>query len=354
VILHADRARGGAERYTSDLLLALRRAGHDAKVAAASFSDEIPADARRPLPHTGPTRSARYRSFCRGLDALVGRERFDVVHAMLPVPNRCDVYHPHAGIAAGEVRAKPLQAILNPRRHLFASVERAMLTRPAPPVVLCLSNYVKADVRRHYPSLPEDRMVRLFNAVDLAKFSPGPAHEPAEVVDALIIAQDFARKGVATLIRALPAARGVRVTVVGRDRSSAYERLARRLGVRDRVRFVGGTSDVLGFYREADVFVLPTKHDPCSLVVLEALACGLPVISTRFNGACEVMTDGIHGFVLNDATDPAPLAAALNRVADPATRASMRAACVALRPTLSYGAHLATLTNFYERVGPDA
>ena len=97
------------------------------------------------------------------------------------------------------------------------------------------------------------------------------------------------------------------------------------------------------------VLVLPTYRDSCSLVVLEALACGLPVISTRQNGATEVMTDGEHGTILADPGDPR-LAAALSEMLDDRRRARMRAACVALRPALSWEHHLETLLGLYGRV----
>src|SRR5437764_4999522 len=74
------------------------------------------------------------------------------------------------------------------------------------------------------------------------------------------------------------------------------------------VSFAGEVADTRPFYRDADFFVLPTRHDPCSLVVLEALAMGLPVISTKFNSATEIMADGVHGFILPDPDDVDALA----------------------------------------------
>jgi UDP-glucose:(heptosyl)LPS alpha-1,3-glucosyltransferase len=116
------------------------------------------------------------------------------------------------------------------------------------------------------------------------------------------------------------------------------------------VQFTGPAPDPRPFYRAADFFILPTKHDPCSLVVLEALAMGLPVISTRFNGACEVMTDGKHGFVLPDPSEVAALAGAMRKLMDEQTKMRMSEACLELRPKLSYDNHLRALVNIYEQV----
>src|SRR5581483_6567292 len=116
----------------------------------------------------------------------------------------------------------------------------------------------------------------------------------------------------------------------------------------NRVIFAGTTKDPYSFYRAADLFVLPTRHEPCSLVVLEALAMGVPVISTRFNGATEIMTDGVHGFVLSDPADVDALAGAMSKLMNDAQRATMREACLALRPALSFEHHLDALESTYE------
>jgi UDP-glucose:(heptosyl)LPS alpha-1,3-glucosyltransferase len=142
----------------------------------------------------------------------------------------------------------------------------------------------------------------------------------------------------------------VKLTVVGRDDPKKFRRLAERLGVLDRIDFVGPQADVRPFYHRADFLILPTRHDPCSLVVLEALACGLPVISTRFNGACEIMENGVHGWVLDSADDPRELAHAMNQLSDPAILKMITSNCASLRPALSYDNHLQSLMAIYEAI----
>ncbi len=249
---------------------------------------------------------------------------------------------------------------VNPRRRLFAKTERHLCGTSTPPLILCLSNYVKDTVRRHY-DLPDDRLFTLFNAVDLSRFDPAARPDAGrelrqklrlsnQAIVALMIAQDFQRKGLAQSLHALAAIDDPRVQllVVGKEDTSSYARLASRLGVRDRVVLAGPTTDPRPCYQAADFFLLPTRHDPCSLVVLESLAMGLPVISTRFNGACEIMVDGQHGFVLSDPDDIPALATAMRKLLDPALRDEMRRACLALRPVLSYDEHLNRLLQAYE------
>jgi UDP-glucose:(heptosyl)LPS alpha-1,3-glucosyltransferase len=213
----------------------------------------------------------------------------------------------------------------------------------------------------HYPGLPREKLVTLFNAVDPARFDPDARPQAADEVRArfgiapdkvvaLIVAQDFKRKGLRPAIEAVARVPDPRLVllVVGKPDPRAYRQLAARLNVFDRVVFAGPTNDTYGFYRAADLFVLPTWHDPCSLVVLEALAMGLPTITTVQNGACEMIEEGRHGYVLPDPSDVAGLARGITQLLDPTVRAAQRDACLALRPRLSYEHHLDRLESLYQ------
>lgn len=379
VILHGDEARGGAERYTVDLAAALARRGNRVSLLARDFGTVPPGVIPVTLPAPGVTRLGQYRGFLSSLAEHLDSQPYEIVHAMLPVP-RCDVYHPHAGLAVAallhghEKRASAVSAKLsqlanriNLKRRHFAAVERQLLSGQTGwpvPVVLCLSEYVKRSVREHYP-LPEAKLATLFNAVDLARFDPrdrpgarrNAIRQQFKIasgdVVALMIAQDFARKGLAQAIaatRLVAAGEGrLRLLVVGRPNPAAYRRQACETGVGDRVIFAGPTDRPADFYQAADLFVLPTRHDPCSLVVLESLAMGVPVISTIQNGACEIMREGAHGFVLPDPADVPALARAMGSMLDDTRRAAMREQCLALRPRLSFDAHVDRLIEIYGR-----
>ena len=370
VILHADPARGGAERYTVDLAAGLLSRGHDVSIIASSFGGE-PSARQVKLPARSATRLGQYLAFLDAVEAHLSTEHYGIVHAMLPL-RHCDVYHPHAGLATeavvtGHLKYDGLRKSLagltnrfNRKRRKFAAIERQLLDAPNPPVVLCLSEYIKNTVRRHY-TLPDEKLATLFNAVDLGKFDPARLPYAGDLIRvmfaigknrvvALMIAQDFQRKGLAEAIEALAGvdARLV-LLVVGKQKPAAYEKIAERRGVRDRVIFAGATDDPYSFYRTADFFVLPTRHDPCSLVVLESLAMGVPVISTQFNGACEIMTEALHGFVLPDPRDAEALRDKYIRMLDDAARSRMQEACLQLRPRLSQEHHLDRLESIYQK-----
>jgi UDP-glucose:(heptosyl)LPS alpha-1,3-glucosyltransferase len=343
VILHADPSRGGAERYTADIAAALAKRGHAVSVLASDFPADYPQAQRVVLKSGGVTRVGQYQRFLDSLDEHLAGNSYDIVHAMLPV-RRCDLYHPHAGIAVDAPSG--LKSVFNPRRVEMAKVERELLTRADPPVVLILSDYVKQFVTRHYPALAEAKLQKLFNSVDLKKFKPASADKKSDDIVALIIAQDFERKGVPLAIEATksindqrkPDQPRLRLLVVGKEHAP---------GVEGDVTFVGETSKIKEIYASADFFILPTRHDPCSLVVLEALAMGLPVITTRQNGAAEIITEGHEGFIL-ESRDVPLLMNKMKQLLDPQLRMRMSEAALALRPKLSQEEHVNRLLEIYE------
>jgi glycosyltransferase involved in cell wall biosynthesis len=252
VILHADPARGGAERYTVDLAAALGRRGHEVRIVATSFGGEVPEAMRRPIDATGRTRAAVYRAFVQEVSAHTRDAHYDLIHAMLTNPH-CDLYHPHAGIAADALRRR-WSALFNPRRRAMAEVERELVDESRA-VFLSLSEYSKADVLRHYPRLAPDRLVTLFNAVDLDRFQPSRARRdevlsrlgiPSGRTVALIVANDFARKGLMEALRAAAAVNQpdrLALVVVGKQDVTLYRREAEKMRHVARIVFAGAAAD---------------------------------------------------------------------------------------------------------------
>ena len=102
-----------------------------------------------------------------------------------------------------------------------------------------------------------------------------------------------------------------RLAVVGEGRIDGPQRLARRLGGEDRVVFLGPLNQVQNAIAAADVGILPTFYDPSSRFILETLAAGKPVVTTRFNGAADHFTDGRHGIVVDSPYNIPALAEAI-------------------------------------------
>lgn len=357
VILHAETARGGAERYTHDLAASLLQLGHEVTTAAATFDPTWPGE-KITLPTPGLTRAARYKSFLNNAETLTKSQAQagHKVHAMLPL-RHTHLYHPHAGIAALRKRSAPTD-LLNRRRRLMATTEFNLLTSPNPPLTIALSNYTLGQLRSVYPNAPAKVIL---NGVDTRRYDPtlfagdrtatraGWGLAPTDIV-LLCVAQDFVRKGVPIAIEALsqlPA--DFKLVVVGRDKPVPMQRLAESFGVQNRCKILGATADPRATYAASDLFVLPTHHDPCPLVTLEALAMGVPVISTIFNGSTEYMTNGLQGQIL-PRVDASLFATTIYEYADPSKRQAAGTAALALRPRLDVESHVAALVELYKGI----
>jgi UDP-glucose:(heptosyl)LPS alpha-1,3-glucosyltransferase len=210
-------------------------------------------------------------------------------------------------------------------------LERALLARRRYRLIVAISARVRAELIRHYAVPPEDIRV-IYNGVDTHRFHPVVPGEraaarrrlevPADALLALFMGTGFERKGLVHLLRALPAAgEKVWLVVAGRDAEiGRYQALAGSLGVAERIRFLGPVTQPELIYAAADVLVLPTLYEPFSNAGLEALASGLPVITTRAAGVSELLTDRLDWLTLEAAGDHVALGERLRRLLDPEER----------------------------------
>jgi UDP-glucose:(heptosyl)LPS alpha-1,3-glucosyltransferase len=245
---------------------------------------------------------------------------------------------------------------LRPLNRVMLFLEKRLFTDPALKRVIANSRQVKEEIVRHYGVNPE-RLRVIYNGLDRQKFCPleetaVPALRerlgaPPETGVVLFLGSGFKRKGLTFLLEAFSRLnhRAGELWVVGKGDAAPYQRQAARLGVAGRVRFWGPQADTARFYQAAQVLALPTLYDPCSNVVLEALACGAPVITTAANGAAEFLTPEVNGEILARPDDVAGLAAALNRYLEAGRDAEVRRAAAEAVAHLSWEATTAqTLT----------
>ncbi|PQP34189.1 hypothetical protein C6A37_09070, partial [Desulfobacteraceae bacterium SEEP-SAG9] len=94
-------------------------------------------------------------------------------------------------------------------------------------------------------------------------------------------------------------------------------------GLTDTIIFTGQSRSIKEFYGNADVFVLPTYYDACSLVVIEAMASGLPSITTVYNGAAGIITNGEDGYIISHPPEPMELEDRMRSLMAPETREQM-------------------------------
>ncbi len=324
---------GGAERFVARTLEALRmhQGGQDVRVTLItrewSQGDGFDVILVNPF-YVG--RVWRDWSFSCAVRKLLRTQQFDIVQSHERIPG-CDIYRAGDGVHREWVdqRARVLpwwgrlaQAI-NPYHLYVKYAEKGVFTSPQLKAAICNSNMVKAEIQRYF-GVAEHKLHVLYNGVNLEQFNPAlRTHRagvrarygiPNDAALFLFVGSGFERKGVAALLDAM--ARLAPLTyllIVGRDRKSKrYQRRARKLGLAERVIFTGSQADVKPFYGAADALVLPTLYDPFPNVALEAMASGLPVITSRSCGAAEFV--GSDGFVC-DALDVTALADAMRTVA---------------------------------------
>ncbi|MGA9753840.1 MAG: glycosyltransferase family 4 protein, partial [Desulfobaccales bacterium] len=234
---------------------------------------------------------------------------------------------------------------LSPFHRVMLLMERRLFTDPGLRRVIANSRQVRDEVIRHYGVDPA-RVRVIVNGLDRKRFfplEPGPraalrrdlgAPEAGEIV--LFVGSGFQRKGLTYLLQAFSSLtdKGAHLWVVGKGNIASYQRAAEGLGVADRVKFWGPVAETAPFYQAATVLVLPTIYDPCSNVVLEALGCGTPTITTAANGAAEFITPGDNGAIIPDPDDIAglteALAAFLTRGRDPVVAQAATRAVAAL------------------------
>jgi glycosyltransferase involved in cell wall biosynthesis len=168
-----------------------------------------------------------------------------------------------------------------------------------------------------------DKITTVPNGVDSEEFAPGtPEREqfglPREVRLALFAGDIRSpRKNLDTVLRALVGVHGMHLAVAGDTAGSPYPAMASDLGISDRVHFLGRVREMPSLMRSCDVFVFPSRYEACSLVMLEAMAAGLPVVTSRGTGGAELVPED-GGFFLEDPDDAAGLAGILEGVeADP-------------------------------------
>ncbi|MBI4755339.1 MAG: glycosyltransferase family 4 protein [Betaproteobacteria bacterium] len=304
-------------------------------------------------------------SFARCVQRATAGGDFDLVQSHERIPG-CDIFRAGDGAHAAwlEARARVLPGWrrlaqrLSPWHRYVLAQEARMLRHPRLKAVICNSAMVRDDMRRFH-GLPEARLHVVHNGVDGERFSPALKAHRAEVRAGLAIAPEaplfllvgsgFERKGVGPALEALAAMtnRGAHLVVVGRDRHEArYRRLAARLGVAGRAHFAGPQPDPRPYYGAADAFILPTLYEPFSNAVLEALASGLPVITSARSGAAELITPGRNGFVC-DALDVSALARHVDALSAPGAAAAMTEAAVAAVAGLTPAAMAQRLVGLY-------
>ena len=339
----ADIRLGGAERSVFELADALSTLENKVDILAAKGKANN--ENTHILCKDLPGRRVCLFTFAKKLKKYLAENHYDIIHSVLPFVF-ADIYQPRGGsypesiLRNADSFVNPMVAcykkatcLLNFRRTVLLRAEKKLCKNPNGPVIAALSEYVAEQFRQHYKI--EDRRIELVpNGVETD--APVNSDETEKLrkkivsqlaltdnpVFFLFAANNFRLKGLACLLRAIQllksqkSSRKMYLIVAGSGKVDKYYRLAQKYAVEKRIVFLGQVPDIQNLLSITDVAVLPTFYDPSSRFILEALAAGIPVITTGFNGATDLFVNGRHGRVIDKPQNTIALAKALTFFTD--------------------------------------
>lgn len=369
-------ARGGCEHYISDLARRLARDGHAVHLYASRWDANAlpPTMHYHRLPAVGGPRFLRPWRFAKSVEDALRQRRHDVTMGFDKTWGQ-DILYPQGGLHVASAAQNLLKnppgisrvfarwlKLFDPAARSFRQLERKQYLSEKRPIILVNSRMVRQHFETYY-EIPASDIHVLPAAIDPDRFAADD--RPKRRIEererwgisndepvGLFVAMNYRLKGLAPLLHSLKyvdRSTRYRIVIVGSPRFESYERLAVRLGVADKVKFLGFRADPKDAYFASDFLVHPTFYDPCSLVVLESLACGLPVITTRYNGASELFTHGKEGFVVDDPHDHRSLSGAISQLLDSPTRSSFASAARQAAKRWTFEQHYQQLLGYFEK-----
>jgi len=330
---------GGAEAYLKRLAGGVIEAGQEVQLIATNKWPE----GQLPFGSITRLRTGSIIGFADELEQIRPQLNCDVLFSLERVWS-CDVYRAGDGVHRAWLRRRtkfelPLKQFgraLNRTHRDLLKLEESLLGDRKAARVIVASQMVKNEIADFY-GYPADSIDIVRNGVPLDKFRFDSAFreksredlklKPDQIV-LLFAGSGWQRKGLLFAIEAMALCknRKMRLLVAGRGNEKLYKMKHLRFWREEPVRFLGEVADILRVYAAADIFILPTIYDPFSNACLEALACGLPAITTRSNGFSEIIEDTVHGSIVDYAGNLVALRDAIRFWSDPSRRAAARSA----------------------------
>lgn len=327
-ILDFSIRKGGAERYLIDLCSRMAKDGHEVHVYTERWDEEIPGIFMHKVDVIPFPKSLKLLSFAIKATKEIKKGSFDIT---LGVGNtlEADILQPHGGVHWAwfwrSLRAydnpvlwviKFLGRILSPRQWIQGYIESFPFRKKRFKKIIAISEMIKRDIIRWY-NVEEEKIEVVYNGVDIEKFNPKNQRFRDEIRNRygignefliLFSSNNFRMKGLNFLIKAISElkksnSQPFKLLILGRDNPNSFFRLAKRIGIEKEIIFAGETKEPEKYYGASDLLIHPTFYDACSLTVLEALASGLPVITTSLNGASGILKLGQGNIILDDPRD---------------------------------------------------
>lgn len=335
---------GGAELYLQRLITTLLTHGHEIHLYATRWITPKRSLHYHRVPIIAGSAFIEALSFAYTVKRMLGHHSYDIVFSFERTLVQ-DIYRAGDGCHKEWLRrrqavypwTKSLFSRLSPLHQVLLFLEKRTFCNSK--VVIANSYQVKEEIQQHY-HLTAEKIRVIYNDVDLQRFNPAnkagyrkKIREKLNIKDQdmllLFIGSGFARKGLAFLIKAMATIckndkLPVKLVIAGKGKIENYIEMARKEGIADHIIYTGPVEQVEELYASSDLFVLPTIYDPFSNACLEALASGIPVVTSLANGAAELLTDQENGYLVKDATDVRALAAAVALFAKSSSKEKMQ------------------------------
>jgi len=354
---------GGAEGFSELLSKRLSEYSNEVHIFAINWTDEP----SHPNIHLHKTPAIRFNSLLRDITFVIStfillkrrRGYFDIIQSHDKTIYQ-DIYRAGDGCHIEWLRQRwriedikgRLSILLNPDHWFILGLERFIFKYRRFKTVIAISEMVKRNIMDNY-GVPPSLIRVVYNGVDIERFNPQNRDRFRDEIRGiygiggrefviLFVGSDFKRKGLRYLIEAIESMDSpVRLMVVGRG---SYKGRAGD----DRVIFCGPKGDVHKYYAASDIFVFPSIYEPFGNVHLEALASGLPVITTRQTGASEIIEDGRQGFIIDNPQDTETLAKKISLLIEPERRREMGIEARRLAERFSIESHVEEVMRLYQ------
>ncbi|OAT21016.1 UDP-glucose:(heptosyl) LPS alpha-1,3-glucosyltransferase [Buttiauxella gaviniae ATCC 51604] len=329
IVRQKYRPDGGAERFVSRALSALsKKTDLDITIITRQWENNSQANYNViTCDPSAKNRLQREVSFSKNASKYFSS--FDIVQSHERIPG-CTIYRAGDGVHKVwlEIRSREMNFLqkIALRFSIFHNYlltqEKAMFEHPSLKRVICNSEMVKEEIIENFSIAPEKINV-IYNCIDTSIWNPDLTvnyrnlmreryNIPQQAMLLLFVGSGFERKGLDIAIKSISAHSNVWLMVVGNDtKSSRYIKIADNLGCKSRVIFAGVQKETPPFYAMADALIQPTQYDPFPNTILEAMACGLPVLTSQKCGGKEFIDIGVNGFVF-DALDWKSFSNAIN------------------------------------------
>ncbi|HKQ38829.1 MAG TPA: glycosyltransferase family 4 protein [Verrucomicrobiae bacterium] len=302
-------ASGGAERYLHGVIEELVARGQRVHLFANAWTETAGVEFHR-VPMVRGTSFLKILTFAIAARKAVRRAHCDLVFSLERTLEQ-DVYRAGDGCHREWLARRGYGGLrVNPLHLTILGLEKRVFSPERTGWIIANSNRGKQEIIQHY-RFPAERIQVIYNGVDLNRFQLR-TKKKNDTVNLLFVGTGFERKGLLFCIRALARLpHHYRLTVIGRGDIRRYARVAADMGLGDRVRFAGHDLDMPAEYARADLLVHPAIYEPFANVCLEALASGVPVVTSRVNGASEIIEHSESGAIVERPQDIAELVGAI-------------------------------------------